>query len=86
MTAFIQTGHEFLGDLLSRQIDYRVPEHQRDYAWTENEVSQFWDDIWTELRDENEHFLGPVVVRQVAADRSYEIIDGQQRFSTALLL
>jgi len=89
MTSFIQTAHEFIGDLLSRQIHYQVPEHQRDYSWTEDEVSQFWDDIWQEMennRDSNEHFLGPIVVRQLESGRAYEIIDGQQRLTTSLIL
>lgn len=86
MTTFIQTGQELVGDLLSRQIHYRVPVHQPDYAWSEDEVSQFWDDILHAMHDGSEHFLGPVVVRQVTEDNSYEIIDGQQRFTTALML
>ena len=24
---------------------YCIPDYQRDYEWTENEVSDFWDDL-----------------------------------------
>ncbi len=86
MTTFIQTAHELVGDLLSRQIHYIVPEHQRDYSWTEDEVSQFWDDIWQGVQTRTEHFLGPAVVRTTQDGHSFEIIDGQQRLTTALIL
>jgi hypothetical protein len=86
MTTFIQTAHELVGDLLSRQIHYIVPEHQRDYSWTEDEVSQFWDDIWQGVQTGTEHFLGPAVVRTNHEGHSYEIIDGQQRLTTTLIL
>lgn len=86
MTTFIQTAHELVGDLLSRQIHYNVPEHQRDYSWTEDEVSQFWDDVWQGVQTRTEHFLGPAVVRTTQNGHSYEIIDGQQRLTTTLIL
>ncbi|MCO4053052.1 MAG: DUF262 domain-containing protein [Bosea sp.] len=86
MTTFMQTSHEFVGDLLSRQLHYIVPEHQRDFAWTDDEVSQFWDDITFGMQNDTEHFLGPIVVRQVEEGRLYEVIDGQQRLTTSLIL
>jgi uncharacterized protein with ParB-like and HNH nuclease domain len=86
MATVIQTAHELVGDLLSRQIHYSVPEHQRDYSWTEDEVSQFWEDIWQGVQTRTEHFLGPAVVRTTQEGHSYEIIDGQQRLTTTLIL
>lgn len=87
MAAFIQSGHERIGDLLSRQRKYRVPEHQRDYTWTDDQVSQFWDDIKTAMSDKGtEYFLGPIVFMEIEEDKDYEIIDGQQRLATSLML
>lgn len=87
MSTFIQSGHERIGELLSRQRKYRVPVHQRDYAWTDDEVSQFWEDIRAAMvAGSNEHFLGTIVFQQIEEDKDYEIIDGQQRLATALIL
>ncbi len=87
MSTFIQSGHERIGELLSRQRKYRVPIHQRDYAWTDDEISQFWEDIKDAMDTGSaEHFLGAVVFRQIEEDKDYEIIDGQQRLATALIL
>lgn len=87
MTTFIQSGHERIGELLSRQRKYRVPFHQRDYAWTEDQVSQFWQDILGGMSDGGiEHFLGAIVFRQIEEDKDYEVIDGQQRLATSLII
>lgn len=87
MSTFIQSGHERIGELLSRQRKYRVPIHQRDYAWTDDQVSQFWEDIRDAMEADNaEHFLGAIVFRQIEEDKDYEIIDGQQRLATALII
>ena len=87
MSTFIQSGHERIGELLSRQRKYRVPVHQRDFAWTDDQVSQFWEDIRAATAtDSVEHFLGAIVFRQIEEDKDYEIIDGQQRLATALIL
>ena len=86
MAAFFQTTYELVGDLLSRQIYFHVPEHQRDYSWGEDEVSQFWDDIWKGVESRTEHFLGPIVLRNTDGGKNFEIIDGQQRLTTSLIL
>jgi len=87
MSTFIQSGHERIGELLARQRKYRVPFHQRDYAWADDQVSQFWEDIRDTMEsDRAEHFLGAIVFRQIEEDKDYEIIDGQQRLATALIL
>ena len=86
MANFISTNHEYIGDLLSRQLFYTVPEHQRDYAWSDDEVSQFWEDVTNEMENTRDHFLGPIVVREEEEGRRFEIIDGQQRITTSLIL
>lgn len=83
---FIQTGSEFVGNLLSRHIQFQVPEHQRDYAWTEDEILQFWDDVWSGCEQERSHFFGPIVLKDVKSGQIFEIIDGQQRLATCLIL
>jgi uncharacterized protein with ParB-like and HNH nuclease domain len=66
---------------------YLIPEYQREYVWTEREVKQFLEDIFFEF-DENtqsEYFIGCIVVC-VGEDGLIEVIDGQQRLTTILLV
>ena len=76
---------------------YRVPDYQREYVWGETnpkgeggeEVDQFLTDIYSEFEDATsssapEYFIGTIVVCK-DADDVFELIDGQQRTTTAYL-
>ena len=63
----------------------KVPEFQRSYAWTEDEVSQLWDDVVEAIENKRgEYFIGPIVVKN--SGDFLELIDGQQRLTTSLIL
>lgn len=73
-----------------------VPNYQRHYVWTEKEVQLFLKDgeyCWKKYVEEGmlfEHFAGQLILRKVGEDRSknskMEIVDGQQRLTTFMLL
>ena len=67
-------------------VAFIVPRFQRDYSWKE----EHWEDLWADIlelmaEDENSHYMGYLVL-QPKADRSLDIIDGQQRLTTLSLL
>ncbi len=71
---------------------FLVPDYQRPYAWTENECSVLWEDFLSfALPSDNintfsdEYFLGSIVIFQ-NDNQQFEIIDGQQRLITLLLI
>ena len=69
-------------ELIGNGRVYRVPPFQRDYAWTEEQ----WEDLWNDILDQREqpdgrHYTGALVV-QARSDRELTIIDGQQRLAT----
>ena len=76
---------------------YRVPDYQREYIWGETdpkgeggeEVDQFLNDIHIEFQnatkdDAPEYFIGTIVVCR-GPDGVYDLIDGQQRTTTAFI-
>ena len=83
-------------DLFSdNKADFLIPDYQRPYAWGEKECLTLWEDIfgfafpdndYTKFnKDSDEYFLGPIVTFK-NDDRKQEIIDGQQRLTTLMLL
>lgn len=78
-------------DLLSDSARYLVPMYQRNYAWGEGEITQLVQDIldYQPKKDPagkpQTYYIGTLVVFK-RSDGRYEVIDGQQRFTTLSLL
>lgn len=75
---------------------FRVPDYQRGYAWEQRQVSEFLEDLEL-LNDSRPHYTGTVVLHKSreSAKRSddegtsyaqFQIVDGQQRLTTAVVL
>lgn len=68
-----------------------VPEYQRPYAWTDEQVETLFEDLWDftatsgGTEREGSYFLGSVVAYE-NEDGEQEIIDGQQRITSLFLL
>jgi len=67
--------------------NFFVPKYQRGYRWTDSQVRMLLSDLWENCNQETkkEYCLQPVVVRKLG-ENDYELIDGQQRFTTTLIL
>lgn len=62
-----------------------VPSYQRGYRWTSSQVEALLNDIWDSCeRKEDTYCLQPIVLLE--KNQGYELIDGQQRFTTILIL
>jgi uncharacterized protein DUF262/uncharacterized protein DUF1524 len=79
--AFEQAG---LGSVL-RQNKLVVPANQRDYAWTDREVTQLFQDLAKAKADAADYFLGAVVTIP-GGNETLEVVDGQQRLATTAIL
>jgi uncharacterized protein with ParB-like and HNH nuclease domain len=68
---------------------YVVPSYQREYVWEDAEVEQLLLDIHDEYSEngpgDSEYFIGSIVVTPTE-DGTFELIDGQQRITTAFLV
>lgn len=60
-----------------------IESYQRGYRWTSDEVTKLLDDIWES--GGQPYSLQPIVVKN-CGDRTWELIDGQQRLTTLWLL
>lgn len=68
--------------------NYIIPIYQRDYAWTEKEIKQMLDDIFSVMKSKDNYYIGTLIVypRNNGNQVVYETIDGQQRVTTLMIL
>lgn len=78
-----------------KKSDFLIPNFQRPYAWEETECQTLWDDIfdfafpgndYTKFDTDSEYYLGSIVTYKNDETGKKEVIDGQQRLTTLMLL
>lgn len=80
--AFQQIG---LGEIL-KQYRLAVPANQREYSWTEREVTMLLQDLAKAINDgDGDYFLGTVVTIP-RSEELLEVVDGQQRLATTAIV
>ncbi|UOS00256.1 DUF262 domain-containing protein [Helicobacter pylori] len=84
-----------LKDILATELSayYQIPMYQRPYQWTEKNCEKLLDDLFFsyECYKESDYFCGSLVLIAIGIDSetnatTYDIVDGQQRLSTFILL
>ncbi|GAA9478143.1 DUF262 domain-containing protein [Helicobacter pylori] len=70
---------------------YQIPIYQRPYQWTEENCEKLLDDLFFNYEDdrESDYFCGSLVLIAISEDskaKTYDVVDGQQRLSTFILL
>ena len=76
-------------DLLS--LPLRIPEYQRPYRWTNKNVADLLGDINTAIAEAKRYSdyryrIGSVILHRNEVDGHFDIVDGQQRVITLLLI
>jgi len=82
--AMLRTVNELLTEA------YFVPEYQRGYRWTETQVTDLLNDIYEfynkGTQDGGFYCLQPMVIKKGVQQGTWNIVDGQQRLTTIILL
>ncbi|MFP6207033.1 DUF262 domain-containing protein [Helicobacter pylori] len=89
--AKIDSYEWYLKNTLKEELYYQIPIYQRPYQWTEENCEKLLDDLFFNYEDDrkSDYFCGSLVL--VKSDpnsktETYDIVDGQQRLSTFILL
>ena len=78
-----------------KKTDFLIPDYQRPYAWEIKECQQLWEDIFSfafpdddyeKFNNDDEYYLGTIVTFKNEDSKKLEVIDGQQRLTTLMLL
>ncbi len=89
--AKIDSNDLSLRNILKDELYYQIPIYQRPYQWTEENCEKLLDDLFFNYEDdrESDYFCGSLVLITISEDskaKTYDIVDGQQRLSTFILL
>ncbi|MDO4710232.1 MAG: DUF262 domain-containing HNH endonuclease family protein [Pseudomonadota bacterium] len=81
-----KTENNTFRKLIGNGLTYRIPRFQRDYSWGSDE----WEDLWSDIMDvlqenSSSHYMGYLVL-QSSDDKTFDVIDGQQRLTTLNLI
>ncbi|OOQ02043.1 hypothetical protein B0X50_02555 [Helicobacter pylori] len=91
--AKIDSYEWYLKDTLKKGLYHQIPIYQRPYQWTEENCKKLLDDLLSsyEYYKESDYFCGSLVLIAIGTDsatnaKTYDVVDGQQRLSTFILL
>lgn len=89
--AKIESNDLNLRDILKDELYYQILIYQRPYQWTEENCEKLLDDLFFNYEDdrESDYFCGSLVLITISEDskaKTYDVVDGQQRLSTFILL
>jgi uncharacterized protein with ParB-like and HNH nuclease domain len=85
-----------LFEVFSQRV-FRIPDYQRGYSWEDKELSELWDDLDEIFNIDGklkQHYTGtlflkgtdPLPEENWLTSKFYDIVDGQQRLTTIIIL
>src|SRR5580658_1771820 len=79
--------------IFSDDYVFRIPGYQRPYAWTTEQAQELFDDLHTfmqaaggSVEEMPPYFLGSIVLIKGESAPEADVVDGQQRLTTLIIL
>lgn len=83
----MEAAERTISQILTEQIHYEIPAYQRPYSWEKGNVEQLLEDVWDAYQaQDSEYFIGSLITIKSQNGSLYEIVDGQQRLTTLILI
>ncbi len=81
-----------LNEFLSSNRLFEIPIYQRGYAWEDENLRDLWDDV--DYLGDRDHYFGTILLKKAEKKtrvglrtfEHFDVIDGQQRLTTILIL
>ena len=85
MSERVDSRLQTLADLEQEKLALRIPSYQRPYVWSADDVLKLLNDILAAFdAGEPHYYIGTVLSSEQL--KTYELIDGQQRMTTLMLM
>ncbi|GAA8516592.1 DUF262 domain-containing protein [Helicobacter pylori] len=74
--------------LVDSEYFYQVPDYQRPYVWDKDHLGALIDDLVGSYTNnkEDEYFCGSIVIAENQKDKRWDVVDGQQRLTSFIIL
>lgn len=76
---------EPIGKVFSADFFFSIPDYQRPFAWEDNNFQDIIDDLIGAQGGE-QYFLGTLVLHKKPEKNTFDVVDGQQRLTSLLIL
>ncbi len=89
MSISLNAEQKSLKDVFTRSEKYVIPLYQRPYSWGYDECLQLYTDLIEAFKSDEAYFLGNIIIARSTDTKTkdeLEVIDGQQRLTTLILL
>ncbi|GAA9571639.1 DUF262 domain-containing protein [Helicobacter pylori] len=74
--------------LVDSEYFYQIPDYQRPYMWDKDHLGALIDDLVGSYTNnkEDEYFCGSIVIAENQKDKRWDVVDGQQRLTSFIIL
>ena len=80
----VEARSQNIENILKKGV-FIIPDYQREYDWDNEEVDEFLEDI-NETEENESYFIGHMVLEGDYNGITFNVIDGQQRFTTITIM
>jgi hypothetical protein len=81
-----KTSNADYGSILEHDITYKIPIYQRPYSWKELDIEKFVKTINKGFEENDPVFIGTMQLTELDTSGVVNVIDGQQRLTTFLMI
>lgn len=86
-TSRIEAKETRIGDLFSESFMFKIPIYQRPLSWSKDNFDQLFEDVFDSMNNnDQQYFMGSIILQETEGKNQYELVDGQQRLSALTIL
>ena len=92
MAKTLEAHDKLIREIFEGSYQFEIPDYQRPYAWTTEQATELFDDLYSAMQDArvsgsgSQYFLGSIVLIKNDRDPKSSVVDGQQRLTTLTML
>ena len=92
MAKTLEAHDKLIRGIFEGSYQFEIPDYQRPYAWTTEQATELFDDLYSAMQDArvsgggSQYFLGSIVLIKNDRDPKSSVVDGQQRLTTLTML